>query len=136
MATSLLDIKKICSLSESMNSDPIEAYVGLTTCPVCGCLDRKGTYRCHECGTFHAGSIMEEREPPAEVIVEEKEPLDPSIYSLGPGAVLPEESFEESEDVKSWEGGSTDFSFDDDDEPPIKVSKPAELQVDVLHDED
>ena len=54
-----------------MDSDPIDAYAGLTTCPVCGCLDRKGIYRCHECGTFHAGSIMEEREPPVAVVVEE-----------------------------------------------------------------
>lgn len=130
------DIKTICSLSEPMDSDPIDAYAGLTTCPVCGCLDRKGIYRCHECGTFHAGSIMEEREPPVAVVVEEKEPIDPSIYSLGPGAVLPEESFEESEDVKSWEGGSTDFSFEDDDEPPVKIDDVKVLEVDIIHDED
>jgi len=119
-----------------MDSDPIDAYAGLTMCPVCGCLDRKGIYRCHECGTFHAGSIMEEREPPVAVVVEEKEPIDPSIYSLGPGAVLPEESFEESEDVKSWEGGSTDFSFEDDDEPPVKIDDVKVLEVDIIHDED
>jgi hypothetical protein len=119
-----------------MDSDPINAYTGLCTCPVCGCLDRKGVYRCHECGTFHAGSIMEEREPPEVAVPEKKEPLDPSIYSLGPGAPLPEESFEESEDVTSWEGGSTDFSFEDDDEPPALISKSDSLAVDVLHDED
>ena len=119
-----------------MDSDPIDAYAGLTTCPVCGCLDRKGTYRCHECGTFHAGSIMEEREAPESPIVEEKEPLDPSIYSLGPGAVLPEESFEESDDVKSWEGGSTDFSFEDDDEPVALIEPSDSLEVEIVHDED
>ena len=79
---------------------------------------------------------MEEREPPVAVVVEEKEPIDPSIYSLGPGAVLPEESFEESEDVKSWEGGSTDFSFEDDDEPPVKIEDVKSLEVDIIHDED
>ena len=65
---------------------------------------------------------MEEREaPPPGVTVEASDTqlIDPSNYSLGPNAALPEESFEESEDVRSWGGGSSDFSFEDDD-PPLK----------------
>jgi hypothetical protein len=35
-------------------------------------------------------------------------------YSIGPNQRIIEESFEQTDDVKSWEGGSTDFSFTDD----------------------
>ena len=104
-------------------SDPLERLNGLAVCPVCGCFDRKGMYRCSECGTFHAGGIMEEREAPPPSEQRELEaaatPLDPSVYSLGPNASIPEESFDESDDVRSWEGGSTDFTFDEDDDPPV-----------------
>ena len=52
--------------------DPLDQLSGYAVCPVCGCFDRKGMYRCSECGTFHAGGIMEEREAPtaAEVAIQ------------------------------------------------------------------
>ena len=68
---------------------------------------------------------MEDREPPSPAEQQAIQdatapPLDPSVYSLGPNASIPEESFDESEDVRRWDGGSTDFTFtDDDDDPPI-----------------
>ena len=107
-----------------MSKDPLTQFSGVAVCPACGCIDRKGMYRCAECGTFHAGGIMEEREAPPpseqrELQLANQAPLDPSVYSVGPSASIPEESFDESEDVRSWDGGSTDFSFDEDDEPPI-----------------
>jgi hypothetical protein len=34
-------------------------------------------------------------------------------YSIGPNQKIIEESFEQTDDVKSWDGGSTDFSFTD-----------------------
>ena len=117
--------KKTCSLSECMDTDPLRRFKGLTSCPVCGCLDRPGMYRCAECGTFHAGSIMVERAPPTQEeqrMIESTE-IDPSIYSLGPNAAIPEETFDETDDVRSWDGGSTDFSFEDD-EPEQTVVKP------------
>jgi len=49
--------------------------------------------------------------------------IDPSIYSLGPNAAIPEETFDETDDVRSWDGGSTDFSFEDD-EPERAITKP------------
>jgi hypothetical protein len=117
--------------------DPIRAFAGLVTCPVCGCLDRKGVYRCPECGTFHAGSIMEERDAPAptQVMEREAEPLDPSVYSLGPNAPIPEEMFEESEDVKSWEGGSSDFTFDESEDLPVHIEEKLP-PVETIGDED
>jgi len=106
--------------------DPLEQFQGMTSCPVCGCIDRKGVYRCSECGTFHAGSIMVDREPPTpeEMVHHDAPALDPSNYSLWPSAAIPEEEFDESDDVRSWDGGSSDFSFDEEDEPPIaKIEK-------------
>lgn len=117
--------------------DPLERFAGIVTCPACGCLDRKGVYRCPECGTFHSGSIMAEREPPPpkQLVEEDAAPLDPSIYSLGPNAAIPEESFDESEDLRSWDGGSTDFSFDEEDEPLLKKENRSLPEVEII-DED
>ena len=82
---------------------------------------------------------MEEREapPPSEQQdLQESQPvLDPSVYSVGPNASIPEESFDESDDVRSWEGGSTDFTFDEIDEAPVaKLSLP-DVEV-IANDED
>jgi len=72
---------------------------------------------------------MEEREAPPiseQKDIQENQPvLDPSVYSIGPNASIPEESFDESDDVRSWDGGSTDFTFDESDEAPLaKLSLP------------
>ena len=45
-------------------------------------------------------------------------PLDPSVYSLGPNASIPEESFDESERCEIV-GQVHDFTFDEDDDPPV-----------------
>tara|TARA_B100000963_G_scaffold112189_1_gene97683 strand:+ start:7439 stop:7597 length:159 start_codon:yes stop_codon:yes gene_type:complete len=44
---------------------------------------------------------------------------------MGPNQEIIEEEFEQSEDVKSWDGGSTDFSFDDslDDKDRIETNR-------------
>ena len=44
--------------------------------------------------------------------------VNPLAYSMGPNQKIIEEEFEQSDDVVSWEGGSTDFSFEE--ESPIK----------------
>ena len=72
---------------------------------------------------------MEDREPPtpSEQLSQQQEsnpPLDPSVYSLGPNASIPDETFDESEDVRHWDGGSTDFTFEDDDPPVAKMELP------------
>ncbi len=81
---------------------------------------------------------MEEREapPPAEQReqIESQAVLDPSVYSVGPNASIPDESFDESDDVRSWDGGSTDFTFDESDDAPL-----AKLQLpnaEVLSDDE
>ena len=82
---------------------------------------------------------MEEREAPPiseQKDIQENQPvLDPSVYSIGPNASIPEESFDESDDVRSWDGGSTDFTFDESDEAPVAQLSLPDGDV-VAQDED
>ena len=74
--------------------------------------------------------------PPVQMQVEvDEKTIDPSVL-LGPNATIPEESFDESDDVRSWDGGSTDFSFDEDEEFEMSSKSSEALPVDVLLDED
>ena len=119
-------------------TDPLDQLSGYAVCPVCGCFDRKGMYRCSECGTFHAGGIMEEREAPSAAEVREStvvQTIDPSIYSVGPNATIPDESFDESEDVRSWDGGSTDFTFDESEDAPVAKIELPEPEVLANHED-
>lgn len=119
-------------------TDPLDQLSGYAVCPVCGCFDRKGMYRCSECGTFHAGGIMEEREAPTAAEVREStvvQTIDPSIYSVGPNATIPDESFDESEDVRSWDGGSTDFTFDESEDAPVAKIELPEPEVLANHED-
>ena len=102
----------ICSSSDM--SDELDIFNGASYCPNCGSLAPIGNSRCTECGTFHSTIHLEEREaPPPSFQVEEK-PLEPSSYSLNPNLAGPEEEFEGDDDaVIEWTGGSTDFSFDE-----------------------
>tara|TARA_Y100000766_G_scaffold268001_1_gene263708 strand:+ start:1940 stop:2293 length:354 start_codon:yes stop_codon:yes gene_type:complete len=97
-----------------MEKDKLLNFNNLAYCPTCGCIDQKGSYRCLECGTFHSGAHLVEREapPPEEQI--EAEIVDPSAYSIGPKGEIIEESFEQSDSVVQWSGGSTDFTVGDD----------------------
>ena len=111
-----------------MSADPINALHGTAFCPVCGCIEKSGSLRCAECGTFHSSAHLEEREapPPSQEIP--ALPIDPASQSLAPGAdQIPTESFEESDSVTSWEGGSTDFTVDEVDERPMSRVDPDEL---------
>jgi uncharacterized Zn finger protein (UPF0148 family) len=112
-----------------MSSDPLTAYAGLAACPSCGCLERKGTVRCAECGTFHAGIHMDERKDPNPTVAPvERAPIDPTAYSLSGDQAVPEESFEETEEIVHWDGGSSDFTMEDVDEPPLARVDPDELE--------
>jgi hypothetical protein len=46
--------------------------------------------------------------------------VDPTSYSLAPDVdQIPIESFEESDSVVKWEGGSADFTMDEEEEKPM-----------------
>jgi len=84
---------------------------------------------------------MEEREAPppgSAPAPTDSAPIDPAIYSLGPNAAIPEESFDETEDVRAWNGGSSDFSFEDDDvisAVPVKTQLPPVETLETSLDE-
>ncbi len=106
-----------------MSKDGLDSLIGKEFCPVCGTITAKGTARCPECGTFHSAIHLEERKPPPpeERMVERS--IDPLDYSMDPSTAIAEEEFESDDAaVKSWRGGSTDFSFEDEDlKSPKKV---------------
>jgi len=107
-----LATRMICSSSDM--SDELGILKGASYCPNCGSLAHTGNSRCTECGTFHSTIHLVEREPPLPSIQKEEIPLDPSSYSLNPNLAGPEEEFESDDDsVVEWTGGSTDFSFDE-----------------------
>ena len=57
---------------------------------------------------------MEERKAPDPSERTEQREIDPSAYSLSSSAKMIDESFEETNEIKSWTGGNTDFSDLDD----------------------
>ena len=112
--------------------DALDVLVGKESCPVCGTISQKGTARCPECGTFHSGIHLEEREPPPpEERISNRE-VDPSEYSMNPEIAISSEEFEGDDSyIKDWIGGSTDFSFIDDDE-----QQPQTIILDVPESEE
>ena len=109
-------------MTSDFMADRLDVLVGKESCPVCGTISQKGTARCPECGTFHSGIHLEEREaPPPEERLSSRE-VDPSDYSMNPEVAISSEEFEGDEaNIKNWGGGSTDFSFiDDSDNLPIE----------------
>ena len=59
---------------------------------------------------------MEERKAPDPSERLEQREIDPSAYSLSSNAKMIDESFDETNEIKSWTGGNTDFSDLDDEE--------------------
>ncbi|MBJ61733.1 MAG: hypothetical protein CMB57_00630 [Euryarchaeota archaeon] len=109
-------------MTSDFMADRLDVLVGKESCPVCGTISQKGTARCPECGTFHSGIHLEEREaPPPEERMSNRE-VDPSDYSMNPKAAIASEEFEgDDANIKNWGGGSTDFSFiDENDNLPVE----------------
>lgn len=73
---------------------------------------------------------MEQRDAPVRnQPVPKKMILDPSAYSMTANAEIPEETFDESDEITEWKGGSSTFSIDDDDDEPVSM-----VDVQVLPD--
>jgi len=115
-------------------SDPLSSFKNVVQCPVCGCLEFSGTSRCPECGTFHSGKILEERKAPTPEELEQYSTpvIDPANYSIRPDQSMPNEKFVESEDVVHWEGGNSDFSFEDEDVPLQKIPENKTIPEDEI----
>ena len=111
----LQECKMTCSWSEYMN-DPLNQFQKLEQCPTCSALSSSQVFRCPECGTFHSTAHLEEREAPIKSEVIEKKPVDPSVYSINPNSGIELEEFEGDDSVVAeWKGGSTNFSFEEED---------------------
>jgi len=120
-------------------ADKLDVLIGKEYCPVCASIYQKNTQRCPECGTFHSGVHLEDREPPTpEQRITNRE-VDPSDYSINPNTAIVDEEFDSDDGaVKNWTGGSTDFSFEDD-TPVEKIEsikkKPKFEETEILHDD-
>ncbi len=65
---------------------------------------------------------MEQRDAPVRnQPIPKKMILDPSAYSMTGNADIPEETFEESDEITEWKGGSSTFSIEDDDDEPVSL---------------
>lgn len=96
--------------------DKLDRLAGKEACPVCGTIASVGTARCPECGTFHSGVHLEERQPPSPEERPVERDINPSDYSIDPSSAIAVEEFDSDDSsVKKWSGGSSDFSFEDDD---------------------
>ena len=128
-------------MTSDFMADILDVLVGKESCPVCGTISQKGTARCPECGTFHSGIHLEEREaPPPEERISSRE-VDPSDYSMNPEIAIASEEFEgDDTNIKNWGGGSTDFPFiDDEDNLPVEtenllIPESEEIESDWLLD--
>jgi len=113
-----------------MSTDPLNALRGTSFCPECGCIEKSGSVRCAECGTFHSVAHLEERDAPPPSMEKPCPIVDPASYSLSPGGEeIPIESFEESDAVTNWKGGTTDFTMDEEEEKPMSRVDPDELEL-------
>ena len=75
---------------------------------------------------------MEERKAPTPSERVQEREIDPSAYSLSSSAKLVSESFDETNEIQSWQGGNTDFSDLDDDDEPVNLEtrdKPEDVEV-------
>tara|TARA_B100000989_G_scaffold128933_1_gene95746 strand:- start:1175 stop:1543 length:369 start_codon:yes stop_codon:yes gene_type:complete len=102
-------------MMSDLMEDKLDCLAGKEACPVCGSIAIIGTARCLECGTFHSGIHLEDREPPPPEERLQDRDIDPSDYSIDPSTAIAVEEFESDESsVKKWSGGTSDFSFTDD----------------------
>jgi hypothetical protein len=78
---------------------------------------------------------MEERKAPTSSERVQPREIDPSAYSLSSNSKLVSESFDETNEIQSWQGGNTDFSDLGTEEPPAKIVKIESTDVELIHDD-
>ena len=78
---------------------------------------------------------MEERKPPTSSERVQPREIDPSAYSLSSNSKLVSESFDETNEIQSWQGGNTDFSDLGAEEPHAKIDKIQSTDIELIHDD-
>ena len=119
----------------NLSADPLFSLLTSVRCPSCGTLETKGTFKCRECGLFHSTLPMEERKAPDPSERPPMREIDPSAYSLSSSSKLLDESFDETNEIKSWTGGNTDFSDLDDESEPIAKIETDSTDVELIHED-
>ena len=103
-------------------TNELDYFFNLEYCPDCGSFSMKDSLRCPECGLFHydLANLPERDDPPPQPVIIEKMDLDPTLYSLNPNAVLPNEIEDSEEELPdptvNWDESNTDFRFSDEGE--------------------
>ena len=117
-------------------TDPLQIFIRSVRCPSCGTIENRGTFKCPECGLFHASLPMEERKAPEPGERIQEREIDPSAYSLSSTSLPMDEEFQQTDEIQTWGGGNTDFTISDDDTPLVKISdSSSKSNVDLIHDD-
>ena len=117
-------------------TDPLQAFIRSVRCPSCGTIEKDGTFKCPECGLFHAALPMEERKAPEPGHRIQEREIDPTAYSLSGSALPLDEEFLQTDEIQTWVGGNTDFSNLGDDEPLAKIQRnQMKTDVDLIHED-
>ena len=95
----------------------------------------KGYIQVPECGLFHSTLPMEERKAPDPSERSPMREIDPTAYSLSSSSKLLDESFDETNEIKSWTGGNTDFSDLDVESEPIAKIETDSTDVELIHED-
>ncbi len=118
----------------TMKEDLLDVFQDKEICPTCSAIHPKKISRCPECGIFHDAEIFVERKQtyvPRKTTTKAK-PVDPGMYSLNPHSEIPDDGLDEIEiedHTISWSGGSTDFSFDDEDALELGTKKSSKITL-------
>ena len=117
-------------------TDPLQIFFRSVRCPSCGTIEHIGTFKCPECGLFHATLPMEDRKAPEPGQRVQERELDPSAYSLSSSSLPMDEEFQQTDEIQSWGGGNTDFSNLGEEEPVAKISKEkSETDLELIHED-
>ena len=117
-------------------TDPLQTFIRSVRCPSCGTIELDGTFKCPECGLFHATLPMEERKAPEPGQRIQEREIDPTAYSLSGSALPLDEEFQQTDEIQTWAGGNTDFSNLSDDEPlSVIEKKKVNPDIELIHED-
>ena len=117
-------------------TDLLQVFIRSVRCPSCGTIEHQGTFKCPECGLFHASVPLEDRKAPDPGQRIQEREVDPSAYSLSSSSMPLDEEFQQTDEIQTWSGGNTDFSILDEDTPLAKIPlENLDKDVDVIHED-
>ncbi|GIR00265.1 MAG: hypothetical protein CM15mP8_4620 [Methanobacteriota archaeon] len=86
-----------------MSEDILKLFNDMSVCPVCGSIDKKGSFRCLGCGAFHSTAHLVDRDAPTPERNENRTvDVNPLAYSMGPDQKISKKSLSK---VRMWSIG-------------------------------